>query len=75
MPGDTTGAGAVVVGHSNANGIIGSFTLQNGGVRYRYPPMISARGAWVHNDGVHPSGRGYDQMIASTGLGPDVFVL
>jgi hypothetical protein len=48
--------------------------VERGGHNYTLPPLIAALGAWTP-DGVHPSKRAYDQMIAATGLGPTRFVL
>ncbi len=74
QPGDTTGAGAIVHATSNRSGAITGFVVERGGHNYTLPPLIAALGAWTP-DGVHPSKRAYDQMIAATGLGPTRFVL
>jgi hypothetical protein len=74
QPGDTTGAGAVVHATSNRSGAITGFVVERGGHNYMLPPLIAPLGTWTP-DGVHPTKRAYDQMIAATGLGPTRFVL
>jgi hypothetical protein len=73
-PGDSTGAGAVVTMHTDGFGRGASFSVENGGARYAYPPLIAARGQWCSNDGVHECKRGYDAVIAGCNLGPDSFL-
>lgn len=72
MPGDTTGAGAVVVGNTDNTGKITSFTVQAVGSGYKYPPLI-APAARRTLDGTHFVGGSYDHVISTLGLGPNSF--
>jgi hypothetical protein len=71
-PGDTTGSGAVVVGNTDGTGKITSWTVQNGGSLYEFPPMIAPI-ARPTLDGIHFNGGTYDRVIATLGLGPQSF--
>lgn len=72
-PGDT-GSGAVVVGNVNASGWVTTYTVQNGGSGYLYPPMVTPAAKWT-GDGVHETSRGCNEVIYRTGLSPQMFVL
>jgi hypothetical protein len=73
-PGDILGAGAVVAMHTDRAGKGFSFSIDNGGASYQYPPLIAAKGQWCAHDGVHECKRGYDAVIAGSNLGPSAFL-
>jgi len=72
-PGDTSGSGAVAAMHTDRLGRGISFSVEQGGHGYIYPPLIAAKGQWCHNDGVHECKRGYDAVIGGSGLAPTAF--
>lgn len=69
----TVGGGAVITGNVNGSGLVTSYNIMSGGADYTYPPMVSPMGSWT-NDGIHPSSRGYDAIIAGCQMGPEMFV-
>jgi len=74
-PGDPHGTGAVVTMHTNERGMGVAFTVKEAGRNYLHPPLVAARGQWCNNDGVHECKRGYDAVIAYSGLGPERFLV
>ena len=73
-PEDALGTGAVVAMRTDGVGKGVSFSVQNRGLSYQYPPLIAARGQWCAHDGVHECKRGYDAVIAGSNLGPGAFL-
>lgn len=71
-PGDTTGAGAVVVGNTDGTGKITSWTVVAGGANYQFPPMIAPI-ARPTIDGTHFSGGQYDKVIDMLQISPASF--
>jgi hypothetical protein len=74
MPGDTKGTGAVVNLLTNGSGLPASFQIVNAGSNYLYPPMVCPAAHWTY-DGIHFTSNAYDQVIAATGLRPEMFTL
>lgn len=72
-PGDP-GTGAAVNAVVNGSGVITSFTVTAGGSGYLVAPMVAPQGQWT-NEGVHPTPRGYNEIVFNTGLSPAMFVL
>jgi hypothetical protein len=53
---------------------VDGYVVASAGSGYLNPPMIAPVGRWT-NDGIHPSYRGYIEIIRQTGLSPSMFVL
>jgi hypothetical protein len=70
----TPGSGAAAHAEIGADGRVGRFVVDAPGAGYEQPPMIGLAGPWT-GDGVHPSARGFNEMIARAGIGPNVFAL
>jgi len=66
-PGDP-GSGGVVTYAASA-GVVTSFAVASPGSGYLNPPMVAPIGAWTR-DGIHPTHRGYMEIIRQTGWGP-----
>jgi lysophospholipase L1-like esterase len=64
---------AVVTCATDAQGVVIAFAVVDGG-RYGIPPMVTPAGP-LTADGTHPTGRGYNAMIAATGFGLQAFTL
>ncbi len=74
-PGES-GSGAAGMAISNASGQMLNYTIVTPGSGYATdgPPMINLVGPWTI-DGLHPSPRGWNEIIKVTGLGPGLFSL
>ena len=77
------GSGAAANGIANSGqSFLNNFTVTAGGSGYGYPPMVTTQGTWT-GDGVHPNGRGVNEIIYRCGstssfgtvLAPETFVL
>lgn len=68
-PDDTGSVGAVVTCATNGSGVVTSYSVVSGG-SYSIPPLVVPSGPWTA-DGLHPTRRGYDAIIAACGFGPN----
>lgn len=67
-----TGTVPTITATTNGSGYVSAFNIVSAGSGLTYPPMVAAKGSWTV-DGVHPSARGFNEMIYQTGLVPSVF--
>lgn len=68
------GSGAAATMHADAGGYGSTYTVDNGGSGYDYPPMVHPLSTWTP-DGTHYKSRGSSEVIRVTGLCPEMFVL
>lgn len=71
-PGET-GVLPTITATTNGSGVVTSFNIVTPGSGLLYPPMVAPQGSWTQ-DGTHPSHRGFNEIIQSTGLAPSWFV-
>jgi lysophospholipase L1-like esterase len=64
---------AVITCTTDAEGVVTSFAVVESG-HYTIAPMVMAAGC-LTTDGTHPTGLGYNLMIAGSGFGPQAFTL
>jgi len=64
---------ATVTCATNGSGVVTGYTVVSGGT-YTYAPMITPAGVWTA-DGIHPSARSYNAIIAGASIGPQALAL
>ncbi len=64
---------AIITCETDADGVVMSYSVVEGG-QYTVPPMVAPAGA-LTADGTHPTGLGYNLMIAGSGFGLQAFTL
>jgi hypothetical protein len=66
--GDTGLGGGQITGNTDGTGAVTTYTINAGG-DYDYPPMVALPGKWTA-DGLHPSVRGYIEILRNIPFGP-----